>query len=105
MGKSPGSLGSLDSLRTIKTRKLLLRRCRVDNSGSLLILIFVQGNVLISNILQKDYRNVMMSCALHPGGIKTECHRHEPGYQRAFFDAMFYPLPSARFRLFWREEL
>ncbi|KAJ7675295.1 NAD(P)-binding protein [Mycena rosella] len=52
------------------------------------------GNVFISNYFATTYSGVLVSCALHPGGIKTDLYKHTPGWQR-LLTVFLFPAPCA----------
>ncbi|ORY55011.1 NAD(P)-binding protein [Leucosporidium creatinivorum] len=58
------------------------------------------GNVLIANIFNRAYPSVM-SCTVHPGGLKSNLHQHEPLWQKIFFNLAFYPVPLGAYTQLW----
>ncbi|KAJ7235373.1 NAD-P-binding protein [Mycena rebaudengoi] len=40
------------------------------------------GNILVSNYFARVHSDVLVSTALHPGGIRSELARHRPGWQQ-----------------------
>jgi hypothetical protein len=40
------------------------------------------GNIFVSNYFAKTHSSVLVSCALHPGVIKTDVSRHMGGFVR-----------------------
>ncbi|KAK6988104.1 short-chain dehydrogenase/reductase family protein [Favolaschia claudopus] len=59
------------------------------------------GNIYISNYFAKKYSNVLVSCALHPGGIKTELQRHASGWIQVIGNALLYPAPLGAYTQLW----
>ncbi|KAJ7675265.1 NAD-binding protein [Mycena rosella] len=59
------------------------------------------GNILISNYFAKKYSNVLVSCALHPGGIRTELGRHSPGWLQSGAILVGYPAPMGAYTQLW----
>ncbi|KAJ6610601.1 hypothetical protein B0H10DRAFT_2224865 [Mycena sp. CBHHK59/15] len=59
------------------------------------------GNIFISNYFAKKYSDVLVSCALHPGGIKTELPRHAPGWQQVIGNFFLYPAPMGAYTQLW----
>ncbi|KAJ7474198.1 NAD(P)-binding protein [Mycena latifolia] len=44
------------------------------------------GNILVSNYLAKTHADVLVSCALHPGSVRTDLQKHMPGWFQRFMD-------------------
>ncbi|KAJ7064334.1 hypothetical protein C8F01DRAFT_1219220 [Mycena amicta] len=59
------------------------------------------GNILISNYFAKLYPGVIVSCAVHPGPIKTELGRHSAWWLRMTSDLFFYPTPVGAYTQLW----
>ncbi|KAJ7455112.1 NAD-P-binding protein [Mycena latifolia] len=59
------------------------------------------GNVFISNYFTKKYADVLVSCAVHPGAIRTELGRHSPGWLKALSTLLFYPAPMGAYTQLW----
>ncbi|KAJ6574398.1 hypothetical protein B0H19DRAFT_1020919 [Mycena capillaripes] len=59
------------------------------------------GNIFISNYFAKTHSDVLVSCALHPGGIKTELQRHTAGWMQVFGNALLYPAPMGAYTQLW----
>ncbi|KAJ7432138.1 NAD(P)-binding protein [Mycena galericulata] len=51
------------------------------------------GNIYISNYFAKTYSGVLVSCALHPGRIKTELTRYSSRWMQVIGNALFDPAP------------
>ncbi|KAI5476221.1 short-chain dehydrogenase/reductase SDR family protein [Pseudohyphozyma bogoriensis] len=59
------------------------------------------GNVLMARILDRDHGNAIMSCVVHPGGLKSEIHRHEPGWQFRLHMALFFDVHMGSWTQLW----
>ncbi|KAJ7025649.1 NAD-P-binding protein [Mycena alexandri] len=59
------------------------------------------GNILISNYFAKAHSDVLVSCALHPGGIKTELQRNNAGWLQALANVLLYPAPMGAYTQLW----
>ncbi|KAJ7339754.1 hypothetical protein DFH08DRAFT_783354 [Mycena albidolilacea] len=59
------------------------------------------GNILISNYFAKKHSDVLVSCALHPGVIKTDLVRHLSGWIELIGNAFAYPRPMGAYTQLW----
>ncbi|KAJ7347303.1 hypothetical protein DFH08DRAFT_809063 [Mycena albidolilacea] len=76
------------------------------------------GNILVSNYFARTHADVLVSCALHPGGIKTdlqsgvvfdiifvcselEYNRHAAGWMQVVGNALLYPVPMGAYTQLW----
>ncbi|KAJ7164197.1 hypothetical protein C8R46DRAFT_1278288 [Mycena filopes] len=60
------------------------------------------GNIFISNYFAQAYgADVLVSCALHPGGIKTELQRHGAGWLQMVSQIMLFPAPMGALTQLW----
>ncbi|KAJ7486349.1 NAD-P-binding protein [Mycena galericulata] len=59
------------------------------------------GNIYVSNYFAKTYSDVLVACALHPGGIKTELQRHAAGWLQILGNAILYPAPMGAYTQLW----
>jgi len=59
------------------------------------------GNIFISNYFAKTHSDVLVSCALHPGSIKTELQRHAAGWQRFIMNPFMYPARMGAYTQLW----
>ncbi|KAJ7501837.1 NAD-P-binding protein [Mycena galericulata] len=59
------------------------------------------GNIYVSNYFAKTHSDVLVSCALHPGGIKTELQRHAAGWMQILGNALLYPAPMGAYTQLW----
>ncbi|KAJ7909046.1 hypothetical protein B0H13DRAFT_2330750 [Mycena leptocephala] len=59
------------------------------------------GNILISNYFAKAHSAILVSCAVHPGPIKTELSRHAPAWLPAIGNLFVYPAPFGAYALLW----
>ncbi|KAJ6450155.1 NAD-P-binding protein [Mycena sanguinolenta] len=59
------------------------------------------GNIFVSNYFGRTYSDVLVSCALHPGGIKTELQRHSAGWMQVLTNALLYPPPMGALTQLW----
>ncbi|KAJ7752968.1 NAD-P-binding protein [Mycena metata] len=50
------------------------------------------GNIIISNHFAKAHSDVLVSCSLHPGSIKSELQRHVVGWLQVIGNALLFPL-------------
>ncbi|KAJ7278990.1 NAD(P)-binding protein [Mycena rebaudengoi] len=46
------------------------------------------GNIFVSNYFAKTHSSVLVSCALHPGIVKTDVGRHVGGFMRFIMNSM-----------------
>ncbi|KAK4700611.1 hypothetical protein P7C70_g5631, partial [Phenoliferia sp. Uapishka_3] len=49
------------------------------------------GNVVLSNLWARELAGEVYSCALHPGGIKTELQRHSAPWLQQLAQYLLYP--------------
>ncbi|KAJ7809844.1 NAD-P-binding protein [Mycena olivaceomarginata] len=59
------------------------------------------GNIFISNYFAKTHADVLVSCALHPGGIRTELQRHAAGWQQVLSNYLLFPAPMGAYTQLW----
>ncbi|KAF7374115.1 Short-chain dehydrogenase/reductase family protein [Mycena sanguinolenta] len=59
------------------------------------------GNIFVSNYFARTYSDALVSCALHPGGIKTELQRHSAGWMQVLSNALLYPSPMGALTQLW----
>ncbi|KAJ7362911.1 hypothetical protein DFH08DRAFT_1025398 [Mycena albidolilacea] len=59
------------------------------------------GNIFISNYFAKKHSDVLVSCALHPGVIKTDLQRHFTGWIEWIGNAFLYPTPMGAYTQLW----
>ncbi|KAJ7506876.1 NAD(P)-binding protein [Mycena galericulata] len=59
------------------------------------------GNIYISNYFAKTYSGVLVSCALHPGRIKTELTRYSARWMQVIGNALFDPAPMGAYTQLW----
>ncbi|KAJ6518109.1 NAD(P)-binding protein [Mycena vitilis] len=59
------------------------------------------GNLFISNYFARAHKDVLVSCGLHPGGIKTELQRHSAGWMQVMSNALLYPAPMGALTQLW----
>ncbi|KAJ7255678.1 NAD(P)-binding protein [Mycena rebaudengoi] len=59
------------------------------------------GNIIVSNHLAKAHADILVSCALHPGGIRTELQRHAAGWMQQLSQLMLYPAPMGAYTQLW----
>ncbi|KAF8195273.1 hypothetical protein K438DRAFT_1673984 [Mycena galopus ATCC 62051] len=59
------------------------------------------GNIFISNYFARTHSDVLVSCALHPGGIKTDLQRHSAGWMQLLSNALLYPAPLGAYTQLW----
>ncbi|KAJ7612609.1 hypothetical protein FB45DRAFT_1009230 [Roridomyces roridus] len=59
------------------------------------------GNILASNYWAKTYSDVLVSCAVHPGPIRSELQRHLPGWMQALNKTALYPTPMGALAQLW----
>ncbi|KAJ7459597.1 NAD-P-binding protein [Mycena galericulata] len=59
------------------------------------------GNIYISNYFAKTYSRVLVSCALHPGRIKTELTRYSARWMQMIGNAFFDPAPMGAYTQLW----
>ncbi|KAJ7065637.1 NAD-P-binding protein [Mycena amicta] len=60
------------------------------------------GNILISNHYADKYsKDVLVSCAVHPGAVKTELQRHIGGWQQVLVESLSHPTPMGALTQLW----
>ncbi|KAJ7036978.1 NAD-P-binding protein [Mycena alexandri] len=59
------------------------------------------GNIIISNYFAKAHSNVLVSCSLHPGSIKSELQRHVTGWLQVLGNALLFPTPFGAYTQLW----
>ncbi|KAJ6487425.1 hypothetical protein C8R47DRAFT_1185884 [Mycena vitilis] len=59
------------------------------------------GNIIIANYFAKNHSDVLVSCSLHPGGIKTELSRHSASWLQIIGGAFAYPAPMGAYTQLW----
>ncbi|KAJ7679459.1 hypothetical protein DFH06DRAFT_974876 [Mycena polygramma] len=59
------------------------------------------GNIFVSNYFAKTHSDVLVSCAVHPGGIKTELQRNSVGWVKFLANALLYPAPMGAYAQLW----
>ncbi|KAJ7636817.1 NAD(P)-binding protein [Roridomyces roridus] len=59
------------------------------------------GNILASNYLAKTHSDVLVSCAVHPGVIRSELQRHQPGWMQVLVNSPLYPTPMGALAQLW----
>ncbi|KAJ7896597.1 NAD-P-binding protein, partial [Mycena leptocephala] len=59
------------------------------------------GNIFISNYFARVHADVLVSCALHPGAIKTELGRHGGNIMQLTGKVFFYPPPLGAYTQLW----
>ncbi|KAJ7612679.1 NAD-binding protein [Roridomyces roridus] len=59
------------------------------------------GNILYSNHLAKAYPGVIVSCALHPGSVRTDLQKNLPGWMQVMLDLTLPPAPMGAYTQLW----
>ncbi|KAJ7624061.1 hypothetical protein DFH06DRAFT_1230305 [Mycena polygramma] len=59
------------------------------------------GNIFVSNHFAKAHSDVLVSCAVHPGGIKSDLQRHVSGWLQILGNAFLYPAPMGALAQLW----
>ncbi|KAJ7610502.1 hypothetical protein FB45DRAFT_844620 [Roridomyces roridus] len=59
------------------------------------------GNIYISNYWAKTHSDVLVSCAVHPGGIRTELTRHSVSWFQIIANYLNYPAPMGAYAPLW----
>ncbi|KAJ7501838.1 NAD-P-binding protein [Mycena galericulata] len=59
------------------------------------------GNIYVSDYFAKTYSGVLVSCAVHPGGIKSELQRHVSGWMQVIGNAFLSPTPMGAYTQLW----
>ncbi|KAJ7756696.1 hypothetical protein B0H16DRAFT_1538722 [Mycena metata] len=59
------------------------------------------GNIIISNHFAKAHSDVLVSCSLHPGSIKSELQRHVAGWLQVIGNALLFPTPLGAYTQLW----
>ncbi|KAF7368465.1 Short-chain dehydrogenase/reductase family protein [Mycena venus] len=60
------------------------------------------GNILVSNYFARAHApDVLISCAVHPGGIKTELGRHGSTFLQVVGNWVAYPAPMGAYTQLW----
>ncbi|KAJ7269678.1 NAD-P-binding protein [Mycena rebaudengoi] len=98
---APGSGMEIASIRGgserdawVKKTGSLISRARLYGQSKI-------GNIVISNYYAKTHSDVLVSCALHPGGIRTELQRHAPTFLQRVGNMFLYPAPMGAYTQLW----
>ncbi|KAJ6549157.1 NAD-P-binding protein [Mycena sp. CBHHK59/15] len=59
------------------------------------------GNILVSNYFAKNHSDILVSCSVHPGGIRTELQRHFASWQQVIGKMFLYPAPMGAHTQLW----
>ncbi|KAF8167072.1 NAD-binding protein [Mycena galopus ATCC 62051] len=59
------------------------------------------GNIFASNYWAREHADVLVSCAVHPGGIKTELGRHAGSWLQVWANLFAYPAPMGAYTQLW----
>ncbi|KAJ6529842.1 NAD(P)-binding protein [Mycena capillaripes] len=59
------------------------------------------GNIFISNYFAKQHSDVLVSCAVHPGAIKSNLQRHVPGWLEFYGNIWLYPTALGAYAQLW----
>ncbi|KAK7053648.1 short-chain dehydrogenase/reductase family protein [Favolaschia claudopus] len=59
------------------------------------------GNILVSNYYARTYPESIVSCALHPGGIRTELTRHGGTMYQRIVSMIAFPAPMGALTQLW----
>ncbi|KAI5474618.1 Short-chain dehydrogenase/reductase family protein [Pseudohyphozyma bogoriensis] len=59
------------------------------------------GNIIVSNILAHEHSDVLVSCALHPGGLNTELQRNQPAWQQKLSRCLLHPAYKGAWTQLW----
>ncbi|KAF8152852.1 hypothetical protein K438DRAFT_1623060 [Mycena galopus ATCC 62051] len=59
------------------------------------------GNILVSNHLAKKYSDVLVSCALHPGSVRTNLQQNLPGLMQRMLDVVLPPPDMGAYTQLW----
>ncbi|KAJ6564688.1 NAD(P)-binding protein [Mycena capillaripes] len=59
------------------------------------------GNIFVSNYLSRMHGDELVSCAVHPGGIKTELGRHSGNFLQVAANVFAFPAPMGAFTQLW----
>ncbi|KAJ7440280.1 hypothetical protein B0H11DRAFT_2253043 [Mycena galericulata] len=59
------------------------------------------GNIYVSDYFAKTYSDVLVSCTLHPGLIKTDLQWHAAGWLQVLGNTLLYPAPMGAYTQLW----
>ncbi|KAJ7189994.1 NAD-P-binding protein [Mycena pura] len=59
------------------------------------------ANIIVANYFAKKHSSVLVSCSLHPGGIKTGLQRHGAGWFQFITSLLLYPQPMGAYTQLW----
>ncbi|KAF7340389.1 NAD(P)-binding protein [Mycena venus] len=59
------------------------------------------GNIIISNYFAKTHSNVLVSCALHPGSVRTDLQKNLPGWMQRLLDIALVPAVMGAYTQLW----
>ncbi|KAJ6459649.1 NAD-binding protein [Mycena sanguinolenta] len=59
------------------------------------------GNIILSNHFSKTYPGVLVSCALHPGSVRTDLQKNLPGWMQRMLDISLPPAPIGAYTQLW----
>ncbi|KAJ7111727.1 hypothetical protein C8R44DRAFT_882786 [Mycena epipterygia] len=59
------------------------------------------GNIFVSNYFAKKHSDVLVSCSVHPGGIKNDLQRHTAGWIQFLSNMLLFPTPMGAYTQLW----
>ncbi|KAJ7053061.1 hypothetical protein C8F01DRAFT_1168813 [Mycena amicta] len=59
------------------------------------------GNIFLGNHFAKTYPDFLVSCSLHPGGIRSELQRHVAGWMQIAGNFFLFPTPMGALTQLW----
>ncbi|KAJ7250169.1 hypothetical protein B0H12DRAFT_1210963 [Mycena haematopus] len=59
------------------------------------------GNIMISNHFVKTHSDVLVSCALHPGSVRTDLQKNLPGWMQRMLDFALPPAAMGAYTQLW----
>ncbi|KAJ7838636.1 NAD(P)-binding protein [Mycena olivaceomarginata] len=59
------------------------------------------GNIIISNHFARTHRDVLISCALHPGSVRTDLQKNLPGWMQRMLDLALPPAHMGAYTQLW----
>jgi len=98
---APGNGVEFASIKGGPERDAWIKRKGSITARGLLYCQSKLGNVIISNYFAKTHSDVLVSCAVHPGGIKSELQRRVAGWLQVIGNAFLFPTPMGALTQLW----
>ncbi|KAK7064982.1 NAD(P)-binding protein [Favolaschia claudopus] len=98
---SPGTGIDFVSLEGGPERDAWLKRLSTSTAGWRLYGESKLGNILLSNYLARAHSDVLVSCALHPGSVRTDLQKTLPSWMQFLLDLSLPPASMGAYTQLW----